>query len=83
MKKRAIDYGREIATGSLDPRELVASIFETIDASDLADDIFTVLTRERAEKEAQEARDRQKGAALKSPWTGFRFHGKTCSTQKT
>ena len=59
MSKRAIDYGKAIAEGSLDPVDLLESLYETIDESDVADDIFTVLTRERAHKEAEAARKRQ------------------------
>lgn len=70
MTKQAIEYGKAIADGSLDPIELVSSIYEKIDTSNVADDIFTILTRERAEKEAQAARKRQQGAALKSPLDG-------------
>ena len=70
MAKRAIDYGKNIADGSLDPMELLSSVYEKIDASDAADDIFTVLTRERAEKEAQASRKRRREGNLKSPLDG-------------
>ena len=70
MAKRAIDYGKEIADGSLDPVELLSSTYEKIDASDVADDIFTILTRERAEKEAQASHKRQQQGKLKSPLDG-------------
>ena len=70
MSKRAIDYGKAIAEGSLDPVDLLESLYETIDESDVADDIFTVLTRERAHKEAEAARKRQKDDKLKSPLDG-------------
>lgn len=70
MTKQAIEYGKEIADGSLDPRDLVASILDKIDASEIADDIFTIVTRERAEQEAETAHKRQQGAALKGPLDG-------------
>jgi len=70
MAKRAIDYGKNIADGSLDPMELLSSVYEKIDASDVADDIFTVLTRERAEEEAQASRKRRREGNLKSPLDG-------------
>ena len=70
MAKRAIDYGKNIADGSLDPMELLSSVYEKIDASDVSDGIFTVLTRERAEKEAQASRKRRREGKLKSPLDG-------------
>ena len=70
MAKRAIDYGKNIADGSLDPMELLSSVYEKIDASDVAEDIFSVLTRERAEEEAQASRKRRREGNLKSPLDG-------------
>ncbi len=70
MAKRAIDYGKNIADGSLDPMELLSSVYEKIDASDVADDIFTVLTHDRAEEEAQASRKRRREGKLKSPLDG-------------
>ncbi len=70
MAKRAIDYGKNIADGSLDPMELLSSVYEKIDASDVADDIFTIFTRERAEEEAQASRKRRLEGKLKSPLDG-------------
>ncbi len=70
MAKRAIDYGKNIADGSLDPMELLSSVYEKTDASDVADDIFTVLTKERAQEEAQASRKRRREGKLKSPLDG-------------
>ena len=71
MAKRAIDYGKNIADGSLDPMELLSSVYEKTDASDTADDIFTILTKERAEEEAQASRKRRREGNLKSPLDGI------------
>lgn len=70
MAKRAIDYGKNIADGSLDPMELLSSVYEKTDVSDVTDDIFTVLTKERAEAEAQASRKRRREGNLKSPLDG-------------
>lgn len=70
MAKRAVDYGKNIADGSLDPVELLSSVYEKIDANDVSDDIFTILTRERAQKEAQASRKRRRDGKLKSPLDG-------------
>lgn len=70
MAKRAIDYGKNIADGSLDPMELLSSVYEKIEASDVSNDIYTLLTRERAEQEAQASRKRRREGNLKSPLDG-------------
>lgn len=70
MQKSAIELGKEIAEGSLDPVEHLSSIYETINNSDVADDIFTMLTRKRAEKEAKASYKRRKNGDLKSPLDG-------------
>jgi len=70
MTKSAIQMGKEIADGSLDPVELVASVYEAISANEKSDNVFTTLTRQRAEKEAKACLKRQKEGNLKSPLDG-------------
>lgn len=70
MTKTALELGREIADGSLDPVKLLAQTYRKIDASELCDDIFTLLTRDRAQKEAEASRKRQSEGNLKSPLDG-------------
>jgi len=70
MNKSAIEMGKEIADGSVDPVELVDSVYEAIATNSKSGDIFTVLTRERAENEAKACRKRQQDGKLKSPFDG-------------
>ncbi len=70
MAKRAIDHGKNIAEGSLDPVELLSSTYEAIEDSEVSNDIFTVLTRERAEEEAKASHKRYKNDSMKSPLDG-------------
>ena len=70
MTKTAAEYGREIAAGEIDPVELASSVFERIEASEVASDIFSVLTKERAFEEAEASRKRQESNSLLSPLDG-------------
>lgn len=70
MAKTALEYGKDIADGKLDPVDLLSTLCEKVEASDTSDDIFTTLTLERAQQEAQAARKRQKEGKLKSPLDG-------------
>ncbi len=66
----AIQLGEKIAAGVLDPVELAESVFEKIDNSGIAENVFPVLTRERAMAEAGAARERQKSGSLLGPLDG-------------
>ena len=68
--KSATELGCEIASGSLDPVELVEATFEKIENHSYRDEIFARLTKERALAEAEAARVRQKDNQLKSPLDG-------------
>lgn len=69
-QKSALELGREIATGKLDPVELAQETFEKIEASGIGDKIFARLTKDRAMQEAQATRARQKNRTLASPLDG-------------
>lgn len=68
--KSALETGRAIAAGKLDPVENVEETLDRIDASGLRDDVFVMLTRERALREAEASRKRQKEGDLLSALDG-------------
>ena len=69
-QKSALELGREIATGKLDPVELTQETFEKIDASGIGDKVFARLTKDRALQEAKAVHARQKGGTVASPLDG-------------
>ena len=69
-QKSAAQLGREIADGKTDPVELTEATLEKMDNHPARDDIFTMVTHERARAEAEAARKRQQDGALASPLDG-------------
>lgn len=68
--KSALELGREISTGELNPIELVESTFEKIESLENWETIFARLTKDRALVEAEAARARQKSGGLVGPLDG-------------
>lgn len=68
--KSALELGRNIADGTLDPVELVRDTLEKAKAHPHCDHIFARLTQDRAISEAEAAHKRQKAGELKSPLDG-------------
>ncbi|MEM8649509.1 MAG: amidase family protein [Pseudomonadota bacterium] len=69
-QKSAAQLGREIAEGKTDPVELTEATLERMDNHEARDDIFTMVTHDRARAEAEAARIRQQDGALASPLDG-------------
>lgn len=65
-----LELGRRIASGALDPVELVEETLERTEQHSKRDAIFARLTRERALAEAEAAQARQKTGKLLSPLDG-------------
>ncbi|MGV6850308.1 MAG: amidase [Marinibacterium sp.] len=66
----AADLGRGIASGRIDPINLVETYLDAIAAHPLRDRIYARTTRERALAEAQAARDRARTGLRRSPLDG-------------
>ena len=67
---KAADLGRQIAAGKIDPVDLCETYLSAIDAHPLRDRIYTVVTHDRARKEAKAASDRAKAGQRLSPLDG-------------
>ena len=68
--KTALNLGTEIATGKVDPVELLEQSIEKISAHPERDNIFARLTENRAREEAEAARNRQKSGSSAGPLDG-------------
>lgn len=66
----AAELGWAIEVGKTDPVEIVQAFLSEIDASPHRDSIYTIVTRERALIEAEQARERAKTGMRKSPLDG-------------
>lgn len=66
----ACELGRKIHADEIDPVELTHFYLEKISANVWGDDIFVVLTKERAVSEALASRGRQKAGNMLSPLDG-------------
>jgi len=68
--KSAVDLGDAIEAGAIDPVELAEHYFETIAASPFGDTIYARITRERAMREAANAKDRAERGMRRSRLDG-------------
>ncbi len=68
--KSAAEQGRAIQSGTLDPRELVESYLDAIDAHPASGEIYARVMPERARAEAAAASQRAKEGALLGPLDG-------------
>ncbi|MDJ0613820.1 MAG: amidase family protein [Rhizobiaceae bacterium] len=68
--KTALELGKDIASGKIDPVELTEQTLAEINAHEHRDTIFARTTEDRARTEAEAARTRQKSGDLKSPLDG-------------
>lgn len=68
--KSAFDTATDIAAGKTDPVELVEKTLETIDNDPKRNEIYARLTPERARREAEASRQRQKSGNMLGPLDG-------------
>jgi aspartyl-tRNA(Asn)/glutamyl-tRNA(Gln) amidotransferase subunit A len=66
----ALELGRQIEAGTIDPRDLTRYFLSRAEADPQGDQIYMRLTRERAEQEAAAAYERAKSGTRRSPLDG-------------